>query len=64
MLASSIFAAAAVVLLLLAAYENLAETRRFGAVPNLVAVSVVLLLLATFLLVWELVLRLVARSEE
>ncbi len=64
MLVSGVFAAAAVVVLLLAAYTKLADVRTFGQISNLLTLAVALLLLAVYILVWEIAIRLISRTEE
>jgi hypothetical protein len=64
MLASGACAMGAVVVLLLAVYAKLFDTRVFGTIANLLAFAVALLLLAIYLLVWEIAMRLTARGEE
>ncbi len=64
MLVSGVFAAGAVVALLLAVYTKLADIRTFGQISNLLTLAVVLALLAIYVLVWEIAIRLIARSDE
>jgi hypothetical protein len=64
MLASGIFAAGAVVVLALAIYAKLADSRTFGQIGNLLTFAVALLLIAIYLLVWEITLRVIARSDD
>lgn len=64
MLLSGVLAAGAVVVLLLAVYTKLADVRTFGQIANLLTLAVALLLLATYVLVWEITMRLIARTEE
>lgn len=64
MLVSGFFAAGAVVALLLAVYTKLADVRTFGQISNLLTFAVALLLLAIYVLVWEIAIRLIARSDE
>ena len=64
MLLSGVFAAGAVLSLLLAIYTKLADVRFFGQISNLLLFSVALLLLAIFVLTWEITLRLIARSDD
>jgi hypothetical protein len=64
MLASGAFAMGAVVVLLLAIYSKVFDSRAFGSIGNLLTFAVALLLLAIYLLVWEIALRLVGRAEE
>ena len=48
----------------LAVYTKLADVRTFGQIANLLVFAVALLLIAIYLLVWEIALRLIARSED
>jgi hypothetical protein len=64
MLASGIFAAGAVVVLALAIYAKLADSRTFGQISNLLVFAVALLLISIYLLVWEITLRIIARSDD
>ena len=64
MLLSGVFLAGSVVVLALAIYTKLADVRTFGQINNLLLFAVALLLIATYLLVWEIALRLIARSED
>lgn len=64
MLLSGVFLAGAVVVLGLAIYTKLADVRTFGQINNLLLFAVALLLIALYLLVWEIALRLIARSDE
>jgi hypothetical protein len=64
MLLSSVMTAVAMAALLLAVFASVTEIRAFGDPANLALFGAVLLLLAIFLLMWEIVLRLVARTEE
>jgi hypothetical protein len=63
MLVSALFALGAVVALVLAGYSKLFDSRAFGQIANLLALAIALLLLAVYILVWEIVLRLIARDE-
>ena len=64
MLLSGVFLAGAIVVLGLAVYTKLADVRTFGQIQNLLVFAVALLLIALYLLVWEIALRLIARSDE
>ena len=64
MLLSGVFLAGAVVVLGLAVYTKLADVRTFGQINNLLLFAVALMLIALYLLVWEITLRLIARSDE
>src|SRR5256885_4939498 len=64
MLLSGVFLAGAVVTLGLAIYTKLADVRTFGQIGNLLVFAVALLLVAIYLLVWEIALRLIARSDD
>ena len=48
----------------LAVYTKLADVRTFGQIQNLLIFAVALLLIAVYLLVWEIALRLIARSDD
>ena len=48
----------------LALYTKLADVRTFGQINNLLMFAVALLLIALYLLVWEITLRLIARSDD
>jgi hypothetical protein len=63
MLLSGVFLAGAIVVLGLAIYTKLADVRTFGQISNLLTFAVALLLIAVYLLVWEIALRLIARDE-
>ena len=54
----------AIVVLGLAVYTKLADVRTFGQISNLLMFAVALLLVAVYLLVWEITLRLIARSDD
>ncbi|MDQ3810979.1 MAG: hypothetical protein M3336_11870 [Chloroflexota bacterium] len=64
MLLSGVFLAGAVVVLGLAIYTKLADVRTFGQINNLLLFAVALMLIALYLLVWEITLRLIARSDD
>jgi hypothetical protein len=64
MLLSGVFLAGAIVVLGLAIYTKLADVRTFGQIGNLLLLAVALLLIAVYLLVWEITLRLIARSDD
>ena len=64
MLLSGVFLAGALVVLVLAVYTKLADVRTFGQIGNLLVFAVALLLIAIYLLVWEIALRLIARSDD
>jgi hypothetical protein len=64
MLVSAVFALCAVVALVLAVYSKIFDSRTFGQIANLLALAIALLLLAVYVLVWEIVLRLIARELE
>ena len=63
MLLSGVFLAGAIVVLGLAIYTKLADVRTFGQISNLLTFAIALLLIAVYLLVWEIALRLIARDE-
>ena len=63
MLLSGVFLAGAIVVLGLAIYTKLADVRTFGQISNLLTFAIALLLIAVYLLVWEITLRLIARDE-
>ena len=64
MLLSGVFLAGAVVVLGLAVYTKLANVTTFGQISNLLIFAVALLLIAVYMLVWEITLRLIARSDD
>src|ERR1700737_4155221 len=64
MLLSGVFLAGAIVALGLAIYTKLADVRTFGQIQNLLLFAVALMVIAVYLLVWEIALRLIARSDE
>jgi hypothetical protein len=64
MLLSGVFLAGAVVVLGLAIYTKLADVRTFGQINNLLLFAVALLLIAIYMLAWEIALRLIARSDD
>jgi hypothetical protein len=64
MLLSGVFLAGAIVVLGLAIYTKLADVRTFGQIGNLLLLAIALLLVAVYLLVWEITLRLIARSDD
>ena len=64
MLLSGVVAAGGLLALILAVYSKLADVRTFGQISNLLTLAGVLLLLAIYLLVWEITIRLIARSDE
>jgi hypothetical protein len=64
MLLSGVFLAGAIVVLGLAVYTKLADVRTFGQIGNLLLFAVALLLIAVYLLVWEITLRLIARADD
>jgi hypothetical protein len=64
MLLSGIFLAGAVVVLGLAVYTKLADVTTFGQISNLLLFGLALLLIALYVLVWEITLRLIARSDD
>ena len=61
---SGVFLAGAVVVLGLAVYTKLADVRMFGQINNLLLFAVALLLIAVYMLVWEITLRLIAHSDD
>ena len=63
MLLSGVFLAGAIVVLGLAIYTKLADVRTFGQISNLLTFAIALLLIAVYLLVWEITLRLIARDD-
>ena len=64
MLLSGVFLAGAIVTLGLAIYTKLADVRTFGQIQNLLVFAVALLLVAIYLLLWEVALRMIARSDD
>jgi len=64
MLLSGVFLAGAIVVLGLAVYTKLADVRTFGQIQNLLMFGIALLLIALYLLVWEITLRLIARADD
>lgn len=64
MLLSGALAAAGAGVLLLAVATKVFNLRAFGQINNLLAFAVALLLLAIFVLLWEITLRLIARSDD
>jgi hypothetical protein len=64
MLLSGVFAGAGLLALVLAGYSKLFDVRTFGQISNLLTLAVVLLLLAIYLLVWEITIRLIARTDD
>jgi hypothetical protein len=64
MLLSGVFLAGSIVVLGLALYTKLADVRTFGTIGNLLMFAVALLLIAVYLLVWEIALRLIARADD
>lgn len=64
MLLSGILAAGAVGVLLLAVYTKVADRVIFGQISNLLAMAIALLLLAIYVLVWEIAIRLLSRGDE
>lgn len=64
MLVSGVLAAASVGVLLLAVYTKFADVRTFGQISNLLLFAGALLLLALYVLVWEIAIRLIASAEE
>ncbi len=64
MLVSAAFALGAVVAMVLAVYSKLFDSRTFGQITNLLTLGVALLLLAIYILVWEIVARMIARDED
>lgn len=64
MLLSGVLAAASVGVLLLAVYTKIADVRTFGQISNLLLFAGALLLLALYVLVWEIAIRLIASAEE
>jgi hypothetical protein len=64
MLLSGVFLAGAIVTLGLAIYTKLADVRTFGQIQNLLIFAVALLLVAIYLLLWEVALRMIARSDD
>jgi hypothetical protein len=64
MLLSGVFAAGAMVVLALAVYAKLADSRTFGQINNLLVFAGALLLLAIYVLLWEITLRMIARSDD
>ena len=65
MLLSGVFLAGAIVVLGLAVYTKLADVRTFGQIQNLLIFAVALMPdRMSHALVWEIALRLIARSDE
>lgn len=64
MLVSGVLAMGALLVLVLAVAAKLLDIRVFGQIANLLTFAVALLLLATYLLVWEITVRVIARIEE
>ena len=64
MLLSGVFAAGAVVVLAFAVYAKLADSRTFGQISNLLVFAGTLMLLAIYVLLWEITLRIIARSDD
>src|SRR5215472_10106199 len=64
MLLSGVFLAGAIVTLGLAIYTKLADVRTFGQIANLLIFAVALMLIAIYLLLWEVALRMIARSDD
>jgi hypothetical protein len=64
MLLSGVFLAGAIVTLGLALYTKLADKTTFGQIANLLVFAVALLLIAIYLLVWEIALRVISRSDD
>lgn len=64
MLVSGVLAMGALLVLVLAIAAKLLDIRVFGQIANLLTFAVALLLLATYLLVWEITVRVIARIEE
>jgi hypothetical protein len=64
MLLSGVFMAGAIVTLGLAIYTKLADVRTFGQIANLLVFAVALVLIAIYLLLWEVALRMIARSDD
>ena len=48
----------------LAMYTKLADVHTFGQIGNLLIFAVALLLIAIYLLLWEVALRMIARSDD
>ena len=63
MLLSGVFLAGSIVTLGLAIYTKLADVRTFGQIANLLVFAVALMLIAIYLLLWEIALRIIAHSE-
>ena len=64
MLISTLFAAGAVVALVLAGASKVWDLRTFGQISNLIAFAIALMLLALWLLLWEITLRVIEHSGE
>ena len=64
MLLSGVFLAGAIVTLGLAIYTKLADVRTFGQIANLLVFAVALVLIAMYLLLWEIALRIIARTDD
>lgn len=63
LVASGLIAFLGVFVLAAAVYSRFADVRFFGGIANLLLFSIALLLLATFLLVWDIVMRLASRPN-
>lgn len=64
MLLSGVVAAAGLGALLLALFSKLADVKTFGQIGNLLLGAVALFLLALYILVWEVTVRMIARADE
>lgn len=64
MLASGLLATLGLLMLVLAVATKLFGFQAFGQISNLLLLAVALLLLALYLLVWEITMRLIAKVEE
>ncbi len=64
MMLSGVVAGGGLLALVLAIYTKLADVQRFGQIGNLLVFAVALLLLAIFLLLWEITIRIIARGDE
>ncbi len=64
MMLSGAVAGGGLLMLVLAVYTKLADIQRFGQIANLLTFAVALLLLAIFLLLWEITIRIIARSDD
>ena len=65
MLVSGVFAGVALIALVLAIYTKVSNVQPiFGQIQNLLLFAVALLLLALYVLLWEIAMRIIGRSGE